>query len=84
MIIRDGSAWPGAVLQRILSIPAVTVLPFPMFQPAGYHFMGTPDPVAYAPQALWGKTPRVCCGTPGTPMPASPAALPGEAQQVPD
>ena len=59
LVLRDASAWTGTVLQHILDVPAVTVLPFPMFQPAGYWFMGAPDPVAYAPQALWGKAPEV-------------------------
>ena len=34
-------------------------MPLPFFQPAGYWFMGMPNPVAYAPQALWGKMPQV-------------------------
>lgn len=59
LVIRDGSAWTGAVLQHILGVPAVIVLPFPLFQPAGYWFTEMSNPVAYVPQGIWGKTPEV-------------------------
>ena len=59
LVIRDGSACTGAVLQHILGVPAVIVLPFPLFQPAGYWFTEMSNPVAYVPQGIWGKTPEV-------------------------
>ena len=75
MIVRDGSAWPGAVLQHILGIPAVAVQPFPMFQPAGHYWMGAPDPVAYAPASAVGQNPPGVLRSPPVCSPCMSAGL---------
>ena len=33
-MLKDGYTWPGVVLAHILSIPAVNLLPIPLWQPA--------------------------------------------------
>ena len=59
LIVKDALMWPGAVLAEVLKIPAVNILPIPLFQPVGYHFLGTPNPIAYVEQSLWGNVPQV-------------------------
>ena len=59
LIVKDGLSWPAAVLAHILQLTSVNVLPIPLFQPVAAHFMGTPNPLAYVEQGLWGEVPQV-------------------------
>ena len=61
-MIRDATSWPAVVLQQKLGIPGVDVLPPPFFHPLAATLLVSPNPVAYSPQALWGKVPEVSCG----------------------